>query len=292
MLLPRIIPYLLIHKGGLYKTVNFKNPKYVGDPLNAVKIFNEKYVDELVIIDIDATVENKIPNYTLIKNIASQCRMPVCYGGGIKTVQQIEKIIGLGVEKVAISSAAINNPNLILEASRRVGSQSIAVVLDIKKGKIFQDKYNVCINNGKKILKKNPKDLCVLFQRLGAGELIINSVDRDGTMSGYDSNLIDYFKSLISIPMTVVGGASSYENLQSTIEKNKLIGLGVGSLFVFKGKYRAVLIQYPNLLEKTKIFKTFLFKTTWFILYIIFYKKKFWRITVRKKYWFLEVLAC
>ena len=178
MLLPRIIPYLLIHKGGLYKTVNFKNPKYVGDPLNAVKIFNEKYVDELVIIDIDATVENKIPNYKLIKNIASQCRMPVCYGGGIKTVQQIEKIIGLGVEKVAISSAAINNPNLILEASRRVGSQSIAVVLDIKKGKIFQDKYNVCINNGKKILKKNPKDLCVLFQRLGAGELIINSVDR------------------------------------------------------------------------------------------------------------------
>ena len=162
MLLPRIIPYLLIHKGGLYKTVNFKNPKYIGDPLNAVKIFNEKYVDELVIIDIDATVENKIPNYTLIKNIASQCRMPVCYGGGIKTVQQIEKIIGLGVEKVAISSAAINNPNLILEASRRVGSQSIAVVLDIKKGKIFQDKYNVCINNGKKILKKSQRSLYTL----------------------------------------------------------------------------------------------------------------------------------
>ena len=136
MLLPRIIPYLLIHKGGLYKTVILKI-KICWNPLNAVKIFNEKYVDELVIIDIDATVENKIPNYTLIKNIAFQCRMPVCYGGGIKTVQQIEKIIGLGVEKVAISST-INNPNLILEASRRAGSQSIAVVWDIKKEKYFR----------------------------------------------------------------------------------------------------------------------------------------------------------
>ncbi len=258
MLRPRIIPYLLVHKGGLYKTINFKNPKYIGDPLNTVRIFNEKCVDELVIIDIDATIENKIPNYKLIKNIASQCRMPICYGGGIKTVEQIEKIIGLGVEKVAISSAAIINPNLILEASKRVGSQSIAVVIDIKKGKIFQNKYMVFINNGKKFIKKDPKQLSINFERLGAGELIINSIDKDGTMSGYDLDLIDYFKSSISIPMTIVGGASSYENIELTIKKNQLIGLGVGSLFVFKGKYRAVLIQYPNLLDKNKILKKYL----------------------------------
>ena len=183
MLRPRITPCLLIHNGGLVKTVNFKNPKYVGDPLNAVKIFNEKHADELIVLDIDASLLNKEPNYQVIQKLANECRMPLCYGGGVKTVEQFKKIISLGVEKVAISSAAIKDSNLIRDASEVVGNQSVVVVIDCKKN-FFKYGYDVYINNGRDKIKGNLISLAKYFEELGAGEIVINSIDNDGKNAG------------------------------------------------------------------------------------------------------------
>jgi cyclase len=253
MLRPRIIPSLLLHDKGLVKTVNFKSPKYIGDPINAVRIFNEKEVDELVIFDIDATVLNKEPNYILIEKLANQSRMPLCYGGGVKTVEQAQKIFGLGVEKIALSSAIIQNPKLITEISERVGSQSVIVVLDIKK-KILGG-YEVYTHNGKKSTGINPIEFVQKLQKLGAGEIIINTIDQDGVMKGYDLNLIDKIAETITIPMTVLGGAGSLSDIEKVIKKHGIIGVAAGSLFVFKGPYKAVLINYPNQMEKNKLYK-------------------------------------
>tara|TARA_B100000768_G_scaffold100252_1_gene93314 strand:- start:9795 stop:10559 length:765 start_codon:yes stop_codon:yes gene_type:complete len=254
MLRPRITPCLLIHNGGLVKTTNFQDPKYVGDPLNAVKIFNEKNADELIVLDIDATSLNKEPNYEVIKKLASECRMPLCYGGGVKTVDQFKKIISLGVEKVAISSAAIEDTDIIANASEVVGSQSVVVVVDLKKS-FFKNSYNIYINNGKKKVKGDPISLIKKFEDSGAGEIVINSIDNDGTMKGYDIELISSFRESINIPITALGGAGSLLDIELLIKKHNIIGAAAGSLFVFKGKYRAVLINYPSQQEKDKIIK-------------------------------------
>lgn len=254
MLRPRIIPCLLVHQGGLVKTVRFSDPKYVGDPLNAVRIFNEKEVDELIVVDIDATTKGIEPNYKLIANLARECRMPLCYGGGIKKPEQVEKIISLGVEKVAISSAALISPELISESARRVGSQSVVVVLDVKKTGVFHKRYELFTHNGKKNTKLDPFHFASKFQEQGAGEILINSIDNDGTMSGYDTTLVDLVRESVTLPLTVLGGAGSYADLAGLIERHGLIGAAAGSLFVFKGKYRAVLIQYPSIVEKDDLF--------------------------------------
>lgn len=253
MLRPRIIPSLLVHENGLVKTVNFKNPKYVGDPINAVKIFNEKAVDELAIFDIDATVLGKEPNYSLIERLASQSMMPLCYGGGVKTVEQAQRIFSLGIEKIALSSVVLQNPNLITQISDRVGSQSVIVVLDIKK-KLLGG-YEVYTHNGKKATGVNPFKFVEEAQKLGAGEIVINSIDRDGVMKGYDLDLIAKIREKISLPMTVLGGAGSLNDIERVIDKHGVIGVAAGSLFVFKGPYKAVLINYPTQIEKNKIFK-------------------------------------
>ncbi|RZK18189.1 MAG: imidazole glycerol phosphate synthase subunit HisF [Flavobacterium sp.] len=253
MLRPRIIPSLLIHENGLVKTVNFKNPKYVGDPINAVKIFNEKAVDELAIFDIDATVNGTEPNYSLIERLASQSRMPLCYGGGVKTLEQAQKILGLGIEKIALSSAVLQNPKLITEISNRVGSQSVIVVLDVKK-KLLGG-YEVYTHNGKKSTGVNPFKFAEEAQKLGAGEIIINSIDQDGIMKGYDMTLIDKVREKISLPLTVLGGAGSLDDIAKVIKKHGIIGVAAGSLFVFKGIYKAVLINYPTKTEKEKLYK-------------------------------------
>jgi cyclase len=253
MLRPRIIPSLLIHDNGLVKTVNFKNAKYVGDPINAVKIFNEKAVDELAIFDIDATVLGKEPNYSLIERLASQSMMPLCYGGGVKTVEQAQRIFSLGVEKIALSSAVLQNPKLITQIADRVGSQSVIVVLDVKK-KLLGG-YEVYIHNGKKATGINPFKFVEEAQRLGAGEIVINSIDRDGVMKGYDLDLISKVREKISLPMTVLGGAGSLEDIEKVINSHGVIGVAAGSLFVFRGPYKAVLINYPTQIEKNKIFK-------------------------------------
>ena len=253
MLRPRIIPSLLIQSNGLVKTVNFKNPKYVGDPINAVKIFNEKEVDELAIFDIDATVHGNEPNYSLIERLANQSMMPLCYGGGVKTVEQAQRIFSLGVEKIALSSSVLSNPNLITQIADRVGSQSVIVVLDVKK-KLFGG-YEVYTHNGKKATRINPLEFVEKAERFGAGEIVINSIDKDGVMKGYDLDLIDKVREKIALPMTVLGGAGSLNDIEKIIKRHGIIGISAGSLFVFKGPYKAVLINYPNRTEKNKLFK-------------------------------------
>ncbi len=249
MLRPRLIPCLLVHNGGLVKTVNFANPKYVGDPINAVRIYNEKEVDELVVLDIDATVKGAEPDYQLISHLASECRMPLCYGGGVRTVAQIEKIISLGVEKVAVSSAVVENPKLISDAATRVGSQSVVVVIDVRKTGLLR-RQEVVTHNGSRRTGLNPVEFARQMAEFGAGEIVINSVDRDGEMKGYDLDLIEQVRQAVHLPLTVLGGAGSLDDLKVLISRYGIIGAAAGSLFVFKGRYRAVLINYPNRVEK------------------------------------------
>lgn len=254
MLRPRIIPCLLIRNNGLIKTVNFSKEKYIGDPINAVKIFNEKLVDELMIIDIDATVKMKEPNFNLIQKIAAESQMPISYTGGIKNLSQIKKIISFGVEKVGISSSAIINPELISDASKEVGSQSVVVVLDVKK-KIFGN-YDVYINNGRNKVDYKIENLVEDLTNRGAGELIINSIDNDGMMKGYDMNIIKLIKRVVSVPVTLIGGAGSIDDIKKLVDEFHIIGAAAGSLFVFQGKYKAVLINYPDQNEKKYIYNS------------------------------------
>jgi len=249
MLNPRIIPCLLVHNKGLVKTTKFKDPKYVGDPINAVKIFNEKEVDELIVIDIDATKENREPDYKMIENLAIECRMPLCYGGGIKTLEQAQRIFSLGVEKIAVSSLAIENPSIVPAIAERVGNQSVVIVLDVKK-KVLSNKYELFTHNGTKSTGIDPVKFALEMQQSGAGEIVINSIDQDGLMKGYDLTLIQKIRDAITIPTTVLGGAGSLEDIGNVIKEHGIIGAAAGSLFVFKGKYRAVLINYPTRIEK------------------------------------------
>ena len=254
MLRPRIIPCLLVQNGGLVKTVNFGNPKYVGDPINAVKIFNEKEVDELIVLDIDATTQNKEPDYGMIRNLAAECRMPLCYGGGAKTVEQVERIISLGVEKVAVSAAAVDDPEIVARAAEVVGSQSIVVAMDVRKdGR--GGKYEVWTHNGSKTSGRSPVEFVKQMATLGAGEMVINSIDRDGVMKGYDLDLVNEIREAISLPITVLGGAGTLKDIAALIHTFGIIGAAAGSLFVFKGVYRAVLINYPSRAEKDALIK-------------------------------------
>jgi imidazole glycerol-phosphate synthase subunit HisF len=251
---PRIIPCLLVRDKGLVKTVNFKAPKYVGDPLNAVKIFNEKGVDELIVLDIDATIKQREPNYKMIANLAMECRMPLCYGGGINNKDQALRIFELGVEKIAISSAALENPKIVSEIAGIVGNQSVIVVLDVKKKK-FSKGYNLYTHNGKQKADSNPVEIARKVETLGCGEIVINSIDHDGVMKGYDKKIINEIRNAISIPMTVLGGAGTLDDIGGMIREHGIIGVAAGSLFVFKGKYKAVLINYPNITEKENLIK-------------------------------------
>lgn len=245
MLRPRIIPCLLVHNRGLVKTVNFKDPKYVGDPINAVKIFNEKEVDELIVLDIDASVEGREPDFNMIKNLAAECRMPLCYGGGVKTVQHAIAIINLGAEKVALSSAALDNPKIVAEIAAAVGKQSVIVVMDVKK-KGLLGKYEIFKHNGKKETGKTPREFAVEMEKLGVGEIVINSIDNDGLMRGYDVKLITQIREAVNVPITALGGAGDLNDIKELIKRFGIIGAAAGSLFVFKGVYKAVLINYPK----------------------------------------------
>lgn len=249
MLRPRIIPCLLVKNGGLVKTVQFGSQKYVGDPINAVRIFNEKEVDELFVVDIDATAHKREPDYRLIKNLAAECRMPLCYGGGVKTVEQIQSIVSLGVEKVAISSAAIHDFRLLSEAAEKIGSQSIVVVMDVKKSG-SGGRYELYTHNGSKATGLGPAEFARKIERLGAGEVVVNAINRDGVMEGYDLDLVTQVRDATSLPLTVLGGAGSLKDIAELIRSFGIIGAAAGSLFVFKGVYRAVLINYPSRAEK------------------------------------------
>jgi cyclase len=246
MLRSRIVPCLLIQEGRLVKTQAFKNPKYLGDPINAVRIFNEKEADELIVLDIKATVNNVPPDFELITRLAAECRMPLCYGGGVTTVDQAVHLVNIGVEKVAISAAAIANPSLLTDMAAAVGRQSVVAVLDVRKRSgLLSRGYDICTHNGKVVHNIDLFEFARRLQDAGIGEIVVNSVDRDGLMQGYDLELVAKFKQVLNIPMTFLGGAGSLDHIHELIAKFGLVGAAAGSLFVFKGKYRAVLINYP-----------------------------------------------
>mgnify|MGYP001184623443 CR=1 FL=1 len=247
MLRSRLTPVLLIHKGGLVKTINFSKPKYVGDPINAVKIFNEKEADEIMVLDIDASVNGVSPDFELISKLASECRMPLCYGGGVKSISHAKKLIRLGVEKVAVSSSFLENPSLVKEIAEAIGSQSVVCIIDYRyKSGIFKSFYQVSSHNGKVDHKIDLIDLVKKAHELGAGEIVFNSIDHDGLMGGYDLKLIQELKDMVSLPATFLGGCGSYQDMQDVADIWGTAGLAAGSFYVFKGKYRAVLITYPS----------------------------------------------
>jgi cyclase len=255
MVLPRVIPTLLIKDGGLVKTTKFLDPTYVGDPINVVKIFNEKNVDELLVVDIDATIHSRPPNFDLIEKIATVCRAPLSIGGGIKTVEDAKRIINCGVEKVCISSAAITNKSLISQLSLNLGRQSVVVVADIKtnpEGKYFLWSHNATIETGEELVSFAKE-----MEALGAGELVVNSIDQDGTMKGYDEKLAAIALDSVSLPVTIIGGAGKLSDVEGLFKKFGLVGAGVGSLFVFWGLYKAVLVNYPSTDEHDKLTSAF-----------------------------------
>jgi cyclase len=255
VLRPRIIPSLLVHQGGLVKTVGFAAPKYVGDPINAVKIFNEKEADELAIFDIDATRHGAQPNYQMIAHWAAECRMPLCYGGGVRTVEQVKKINGLGAEKVAISAAAIQDPEVVQRMAEAVGRQSVVVVLDVRaKSGLFAKGYELSTHNNTQRHKLDPIVFAKQMAQAGAGELVINSVDRDGQMKGYDLDLAKEMRAAVPIPLTFLGGVGSHQDIADLFGACGVVGAAVGSLFVFKGPYKAVLINYPTQEQKDSIY--------------------------------------
>jgi len=234
-----------MHDGGLVKTRQFKDAKYVGDPLNAVKIFNEKEVDELMFLDIDATAHGRGPDFSLLKGLAVESRMPLCYGGGITSAKQAAQIIALGFEKVSISAAALTRSALIREMAEAVGAQSVVVTLDVRKNKLFSG-YTVYTRNGLDKQKINFLEFCHEAVELGAGEVVINAIDRDGEMDGYDLELAKQVRKTVTSPLSILGGAGNAGHMQELIDSVGVVGAAAGSMFVFKGPYRAVLINYAR----------------------------------------------
>lgn len=255
MLFPRVIPCLLLRNKGLVKTVRFSEPRYVGDPINAVRIFNEKEVDELMVLDIDATDQDREPDFAVIGQLAAECQMPFCYGGGVKTPQQVIKIIGLGVEKVAFSSAAIDSPDVINAVAAAVGSQSVVVVLDVRKN-LLNGQHEVWTHNARRNTGRSAVEVAADMQARGAGEIVVNSIDCDGLMTGYDFELIDKVHSSITVPLTILGGAGTLGDLGELVKRYGTIGAAAGSMFVFKGIHRAVLINYPSRNQRDALMKS------------------------------------
>lgn len=256
MIRPRLTVCLLIQGNGLVKTLRFGDPKYVGDPLNAVRIFNEKTVDEIVLLDIKASAEGRSPNFKLISQLATECNMPLCYGGGINSVEHIKELISLGVEKVAMGAAIAEHPELIPNAAEIVGRQSIVAVIDVGTAGLLKRK-SVFVRNGTKNLGVTPLEMAKRLEQLDVGELLINSIDRDGVMQGYDFDLITQIAEQVSLPITCLGGAGNLDHVRELYDTAGLVAAGAGSMFVFKGKYRAVLLNYPNREEKSDLFADF-----------------------------------
>jgi cyclase len=244
MLRTRVIPCLLLKGQGLVKTVKYKDPKYVGDPINAIKIFNDKEVDELMLLDIMASVEGRGPAFETIGNVASECFMPLAYGGGIRTLDDIRTILAMGVEKVVLNTAAIASPELISEAAREFGSQAVVVSMDVKK-KLFGG-YEVMAARGTKKTGFEPVSFAKRVAELGAGELLLSAIDRDGTRQGYDLELVQQVAKAVNIPVIAIGGAGSVEDFIPVCKTSGAAAVAAGSMFVFTGKHRAVLITYPK----------------------------------------------
>lgn len=244
MLRPRIIPVLLLQKLSLVKTHNFKHPKYIGDPINAVKIFNDLRADELVFLDIEASKEKRLISLEFVKNVGEEANMPFAVGGGIRSIEDIRSIIAAGAEKVVINSYAVENPDFIRLAADEFGSSTIAVCIDVKK-KLFGGLQTWAMK-GTKASGFSPVDFAKLMEEKGAGEIIIQSIEKDGEMTGYDLGLIKQISEAVSIPVIALGGAGNMKHLKEGFEKGYANGLAGGSMFVYQGTKRGVLISYPE----------------------------------------------
>ncbi|HEY5535117.1 MAG TPA: AglZ/HisF2 family acetamidino modification protein [Ignavibacteria bacterium] len=252
MVSPRIIPVLLLKGEGLVKGIKFKNHRYLGDPINAVKIFNDKEVDELIFLDINANKEGRTISPELVDKLSTECYMPFSIGGGIRNIEQIKMLLGLGAEKVIINTEAVNNPNIIKEASEIFGSQSVVISVDVKKS-IFGI-YNVFTYSGIRKEEIKLTEYLKKIEEYGAGEIMINSIDKDGTMTGYDIDLIKIVKSILKIPLIASGGAGEFKHFKEAFLEAKVSAVAAGSMFVFIGKKRGILINYPDKDELKNIF--------------------------------------
>jgi cyclase len=240
----RVIPVLLLRGQGLVKTIKFKQPTYVGDPINAVRIFNEKEADELIFLDISATPEKRGPDFELLSDIASEAFMPMAYGGGITTLSQVRRIFELGFEKIVINSAAYKSPGLISEAAAIFGSQSIVGCVDVRKNLI--GRYELYSASAKVKEKSSLIEHLVALTQSGVGEILINAIDRDGTMEGYDLKLLREVSKVVTVPVIACGGAGSIDHLTQAVRDGNVSAVAAGSIFVFMGPHRAVLINYPD----------------------------------------------
>ena len=242
---PRVIPILLLKGMGLVKTTQFKNPKYVGDPVNAIKIFNDKMVDELVFLDIEATKQGKEPNFSIIEDFASECFMPICYGGGVHSMKAVQKLFFIGIEKVSFNTALVRQPEVIKEASREFGAQSIVASIDI--GQDWLKRKKPYLLGASKKVNKTPVEYAKYVEDLGVGEILLTAIYREGMRDGYDLELMNEIAEAVSIPVIANGGAGTSEHLMDTLQKTQVSAVAAGTLFVFKGPHKAVLINYPDL---------------------------------------------
>jgi cyclase len=248
----RVIPCLLLQDGGLVKTSRFRRPRYVGDPINAIRIFNDKYVDELVLLDIQASRTGSDPDYDLIARIAGECFMPLCYGGGIRSLDQARRLVASGVEKIAVNSPAIDNPGLIAELSQEFGASSVVAAIDVKRGLLGRER--VYHPGRRRSTALDPLRHAQDLVARGAGEVFLNSVDRDGSYSGFDLGLIARMSGAVSVPVIACGGASKLADMRAAIDAGASAA-AAGSIFVFYGPHRAVLISYPDYSSVQELFR-------------------------------------
>lgn len=252
MLATRLMPCLLMSNGALVKTVKFKNPTYVGDPVNAVRIFNQKEVDELILLDIEATTQHRGIDFDTLEKVVSECFMPICYGGGVRSIEDMRRLFNLGIEKVSLGAAAFDNPDLIRQAASEFGNQAIVVSLDVKKGLLGG--YTARTLNGTKDTKISPAIAAKYLENLGAGEIILYSIDRDGTWSGFDLKLIEEVVNAVRVPVVATGGAGSIDDIKLAVQEGGASAVAIGSMAVFQGKDLGVLIKFPSRRDQENIF--------------------------------------
>ena len=251
MLQTRIIPCLLLKDDSLVKTVNFKNASYIGDPVNTARIFNELEVDELTLLDISATNNNKKPDFKILTELADECFMPLAYGGGINTFEDAKKIFKIGIEKIIINSAAFTNPSLITQLAEHFGNQAIVVSIDVKKNMF--GKYQVYSNSGTKKQKVDPVIWAKELEQLGAGEILLTAIHQEGTWNGFDTNIIERISNAVNIPIIANGGASSISDIGKAVKEGQASAVSLGSMVVYQNKGMGVLVNFPDTVKLKRV---------------------------------------
>lgn len=253
MLSTRLMPCLLMSNGALVKTIRFKEGSYVGDPVNAVRIFNQKEVDELILLDIHATTQKRGIDFDTLEKLTSECFMPICYGGGVRTLEEMRRLYALGIEKVSLGAAAFEVPDLVRQASSEFGAQAVVVTVDVRKK--FLGGSTVCTRNGQRDLKLAPVDAALALELQGAGELLLYSIDRDGTWGGFDLGLLASVTQAVSVPVVATGGAGTLAHIQSATQQGGASAVAIGSMAVFQGQGLGVLIKFPSRQDQLAIFE-------------------------------------